>query len=66
MDQQAIIKSLESRAKALGVTMRDVCSQAGVHETTFSRWKRADKPLNATLGNIGKIDAALKQMESAR
>tara|TARA_B100000678_G_C18154285_1_gene480289 strand:+ start:847 stop:1077 length:231 start_codon:yes stop_codon:yes gene_type:complete len=68
MDQQTVIADLEARADAAGVSIRQVCVRAGVHPTTFSRWKLSDRnadPIGATLHSIGKIDAALREFENA-
>lgn len=60
MDQQSIIAGIEQRAKDAGLTMSEVCSRAGVHPTTFSRWKRSDKnpdPIGATLKSLAKLES---------
>ena len=67
MDQQTIIAAMEARAKALGLSMLYVCEQAGVHQTTFSRWKQSEQnpvPMDAKLGNIAKIIDVLGRLES--
>ena len=69
MDQQRIIAAMEARAKALGLTMLYVCEQAGVHQTTFSRWKASDQnhtPMDAKLGSLNKIDEVLGRLEQAK
>ena len=69
MNQQDMIADLEARAKALGLPMYDVCERAGVHHTTFSRWKLTDRnpiPNNALLKNLGAIGDALTAAEDAR
>lgn len=61
-----MIEALEARAKAAGVSMRQVCERAGVHPTTFSRWKHSERnpaPIGATLGSINKLDSALRSFE---
>ena len=66
MDQQTVIAEMEARAEAAQVSIRQVCVKAGVHPTTFSRWKRSDKnpdPIGATLVSLGKLDAALREYE---
>ena len=67
MDQQTIIAELETRAKALGRSMLYVCEQAGVHPTTFSRWKLSDQnqsPMDAKVGSLVKLDEALRRLET--
>lgn len=67
MDQQQIIEAIEARAKSLGVPMNGVCRRAGIHPTTFSRWKLSEKnpkPIGATLASLGKLEAALNAAEA--
>jgi transcriptional regulator with XRE-family HTH domain len=66
MDQQQIIGDLERRAAAIGLTMSHICDRAGVHRTTFSRWKRSERnpdPIGATLDTLGKLGSALSAAE---
>lgn len=66
MDQQDIIASLEARAKAVNLPMSEVCRRAGVHPTTFSRWKLTDrnqKPIGATLVSLNKLDTTISDAE---
>lgn len=67
MDQQQIIEALEARAKALNVPMGTICTAAGVHPTTFSRWKKSDRnpdPIGASLKSLSLIDAELRRREA--
>lgn len=69
MDQQTIIAGFEARARALGLPMSQVCDAAGVHPTTFSRWKRSErnpKPVGASLKSLSAIEDALVQQEGPR
>lgn len=66
MDQQTIIAGFEARARALGLPMSQVCDAAGVHPTTFSRWKRSErnpKPVGASLKSLAALDAAIAAAE---
>ena len=66
MDQQDIIETIEGRAAKLGLSINEVCQQAGVHPTTFSRWKKSDKnpqPIGATLKSLSAITDALDRLE---
>ena len=68
MDQQTVISDLEARAEAAGVSIRQVCLRAGIHPTTFSRWKVSERnpdPTGATLQSLGKLDGALRGFETA-
>lgn len=67
MDQQTIIADLEARAKALSVPISRICFDAGVHPTTFSRWKlsaRNSDPIGASLKSLTAIDTALRSLEA--
>lgn len=66
MDQQDIIRAIEDRAAKLNVSMGEVCQKAGVHPTTFSRWKKSDKnpqPIGATIKSLSAITAELDRLE---
>lgn len=66
MDQQQIIDALEARAKALNIPIGAVCTSAGVHPTTFSRWKLSEKnrnPVGASLKSLSALDAELSRRE---
>lgn len=69
MDQQDIIATIEGRAAKLGLSINDVCQQAGVHPTTFSRWKLSEKnpqPIGATLKSLSAITDALDRREARK
>jgi transposase-like protein len=66
MDQQDIIATIEERAAKLQLSISEVCQEAGVHPTTFSRWKKSDKnpqPIGATLKSLSAITAVLDRRE---
>lgn len=68
MDQQTVITSIEKRAEMADVSIRQLCLSAGVHPTTFSRWKLSEQnptPVGATLASIARIEGALSEIESA-
>lgn len=68
MDQQEIIVGLEERAKRIGLPMSEVCKRAGVHPTTFSRWKLSDRnpsPKGATIPMVGRLDAVISAAEAS-
>lgn len=69
MDQQSVIADIEDRAHRAGVSIRSVCDRAGVHPTTFSRWKLTKHnptPAGASLISVGKIYAALDELVAER
>jgi hypothetical protein len=66
MDQQDIVASIEERAAKLKLSISDVCQEAGVHPTTFSRWKKSDKnpqPIGATIKSLSALTDALDRLE---
>lgn len=66
MDQQDIIATIEDRAAKLKVPMSEVCQQAKVHPTTFSRWKKSDRnpqPIGATIKSLSAITDVLDRLE---
>jgi transposase-like protein len=69
MDQQDIIADIESRAAKLGLSIAELCQQAKVHPTTFSRWKKSEKnsqPIGATIKSLSALTDALESLEAAR
>lgn len=66
MNQESVIADIEWRARKAGVSIREVCSRAGVHNTTFSRWKKSERnpdPMGASLLAIGRLYSALEIIE---
>lgn len=62
MRQQEIVTDIEARARALGKSISAVCRRAGVHPTTFFRWKktrRQPKPSPASMDRVEAIYDAL-------
>lgn len=69
MDQESVIKDIEERARQARVPLYVLCSRAGVHPSTFSRWKktpRNSEPKGASMLNIERLYAALDQIEAQR
>lgn len=69
MDQQSIIAAMEDRARKLGLPMSEVCRQANVHPTTFSRWKKSEKnpePIGASIKTLSALDLALTKFEKRK
>lgn len=69
MDQEAIITEIERRAHEARVSIATVCKRAGVHPTTFSRWKKSPRnpnPIGANLATLKRIDEALRDIERPR
>lgn len=69
MDQQDIIAELEERAAKLQLSINELCQNAGVHPTTFSRWKKSEKnpqPIGATLKSLSAITQELDRTEALK
>lgn len=67
MDQQDIIADIERRATAAGVSISALCTEAGVHPTTFSRWKLSEKnpePIGATIKTLSALTVELERLEA--
>jgi hypothetical protein len=67
MDQQQIIAAIEGRAQAIGLSMAEVCREASIHPTTFSRWKLSEKnpdPIGATIKSLSAIEGVIAAAES--
>ena len=65
MDQEAVIADIERRAHMAAVSIRQVCIEAGVHPTTFSRWKKSERnpePQGANLKLVGQLYEALDRL----
>lgn len=68
MDQQEIIANLEARARRIGLPMAEVCKRAGIHPTTFSRWKLSERnpaPKGATIASVEKLVRVIDAAERA-
>lgn len=69
MDQQDIIADIEERAAKLQLSIYELCQNAGVHPTTFSRWKKSEKnpqPIGATLKSLSAITMELERVEALK
>lgn len=69
MDQQDIIREIESRAAKLELSISELCQKAGVHPTTFSRWKVSEKnpqPIGATIKSLSALTGELDRLEVAQ
>lgn len=69
MDQQQIIADLEARAKRVSLSMSEACKLAGVHPTTFSRWKRSERnpdPIGATIPTVARLEAVIAEREATQ
>lgn len=67
MDQENLIADIEMRAFCAGISISALCREAGVHPTTFSRWKKSDRnpePISVTLRSIKKIYDTLAAIEA--
>lgn len=66
MDQQKIIREIEERAWEARVSISLLCQRAGIHPTTFWKWKKSRRnpqPGGASIKSLTKIFDALDQIE---
>jgi len=61
MDKKAALDALHARCFEARVPMSKVCSDAGVAQSTASRWRR--DPATMTARTLGKLEAALARIE---
>lgn len=67
MDQQSTIRDIERRAKAARIPIAHLCRQAGVHPTTFARWRKTVRnpdPVGANLHSVEALYRALERIEA--
>lgn len=62
MDQQSTIKDIERRAKAARVSIAQLCRRAGVHPTTFFRWRKGPKNPDPVGANFHSIEALYREL----
>lgn len=68
MDQQAILTDLEARAKGVGLPIAEACRRAGIHPTTFSRWKASERnpnPTGAAIPTVGRLQEVIAAAEAS-
>lgn len=63
MTQQDVILDIEARARTAGVSIKDLCTSAGVHPTSFSRWKQSEANPNPGGANMKLIEALYTELE---
>lgn len=69
MEQQQIVADIEARAKRAGVNISELCREADVHPTTFSRWKVSENnpaPIGASLKSLSALTEALDRIEARK
>lgn len=67
MDQQTVIADIEQRAYQARVPINLLCKRAGIHYTTFSRWKKTVRnpdPKGANLHSIGDLYDELDKIDA--
>lgn len=67
LDQQTVIAEIERRTQNINLTVAEICGRAGIHPTTFSRWKKTDRtpnPGGANYDSFVKIFAAIETEET--
>lgn len=67
MNQQAIIRDIERRAKAARVPLAQLCRRAGIHPATFYKWRKTPRnpdPVGANLHSIEALYRVLNAIEA--
>lgn len=63
MDSSEMIRDLEAQARAKGLSISDVCQEAGVARSTFTRWKAGShEPNMRTFQKISEAIAAAPKL----
>lgn len=65
MEQSQIIEEWEAKAKALKLSIAAVCREAGVHVTTFSRWKHDPDRFSMSFSSMNKMNRAFESLSKA-
>jgi len=63
MDAVSVVEDLEAQARARGLSISEVCREAGVARSTFTRWKSGDHTPN--FRTIQKISDVLTAANGA-
>jgi hypothetical protein len=63
MDQESVIADIEYRARMAAVSIRQVCIEAGVHPTTFSRWKKSERNPDPQGANLKLVEELYKALD---
>ncbi len=61
MDSISVVEDLEAQAREAGKSISEVCREAGVARSTFTRWKSGDHTPN--IRTIQKLSAVLPKPE---
>lgn len=64
MDQQTTIRDIERRAKAARVPLAELCRRAGIHPTTFFRWKKGPKNPDPVGANFHSVEALWRELDN--
>ena len=64
MSNEQTIKRLEDRSFKARIGIGELCAQAGVAASTFSRWKK--KPSSMRPKTVAKLEAKLDEIEQQR
>lgn len=61
LDLPKMMDDVEARGNRIGVDMRDLCSKAGIHRRTWSRWRSEETSpsfdkWNAVVGMLEQLE----------
>lgn len=56
-----VISDFQKRAKKLGLSIKELCEEAGIEESMFYKWKQGKQ---AYIGSLEKIHVILTEYET--
>lgn len=63
MDQQSTVREIERRAKAARIPITQPCRRAGIHPTTFFKWRKGPKNPDPVGANFHSIEALYRELD---
>lgn len=63
MDQQTTVREIERRAKAARIPIAQLCRRAGIHPTTFFKWRKGPKNPDPVGANFHSIEALYRELD---
>lgn len=63
MNQQAIVRDIQMRAKASRISIAALCRRAGISPDTFHNWKKTERNPNPVGANLHSIEALYRELD---
>ena len=67
MNQQSIIRDIETRARERRISISALCRRAGIHPDTFRNWRKTPgnpEPVGANLHLVERLYAELRKIDA--